>query len=110
MQRRYLDLWSGGGLLRPDSTGTLADVTGFHAMAHAVYDNQDIDVTALLSQRVRLKNTKYHNAVTRIGYNFIPLVFESYSGLVLYLLVLVFVLLLIYVIGYHGCRVFYGVC
>ena len=81
MERRYLDLWSGDGHLRPDGTGTLADVTGFHAMANAVYDNQDIDVTALLSQRVRLKNAKYHNAVNRIGYNFLPLVFESYSGL-----------------------------
>ena len=51
-------------------------------MTSAVYVGVAIPtVEGLMNQRHRRKIAKYQRAVSNLGYNFIPLVFESYSGL-----------------------------
>ena len=82
MERRFLDLYSGDGHLSVDGRSTLCDITGVHGMTSAVYVGVAIPtVEGLMNQRHRRKIAKYQRAVSNLGYNFIPLVFESYSGL-----------------------------
>ena len=65
----------------PDGRHSLADVSGTYGITKAIREGRVVhDVLTCVRDRVATKRTKYVQAVSQLGLNFRPLVFEVYGG------------------------------
>ena len=80
--RRYLDLYSGDGHFFDNGRDSLSDVTGVHGITLPMYREhfQPGHIRDGINARTAQKMAKYDDAVSRLGFNFRPLVFEIYGG------------------------------
>jgi hypothetical protein len=82
-QRRECDLFSSDGRYAANGLDTLSDVSGVHGITMAMYtqDYHLVNIREGITARTRKKEAKYSDPVSRLGYNFRPLVFETSAGI-----------------------------